>query len=289
MQENSHRAYYKKQTNDSDLALERRRADSDVPGIQYEKNECEAGTWERITVSSIEGERSIGRPCGNYDTLTVGRTDLLSQSEIEDAANEVAKELCRMVDELHVIPERILVVGLGNPELTPDSIGPKTASMVNATMHLKTFDRKTFLNFECSEIAVFVPGVMAKTGIESSEAVISIAERFNPDVVFAIDALASRAAERLGSTIQISNTGIFPGSGIGNRRAPINESSLGIPVIAIGVPTVINAALLHCETGNTDEASSVDGMFVSPREIDDVVSSCAKIISGGINQAFGTL
>ena len=266
---------------DSDLALERRRADLDTPGVDYRRDEVSGFVWERITVKSLEGERAIGRPSGNYDTLTLARMDALDEDEIDDAANEIAGELCYMVDKLSVTPERILAVGLGNLDLTPDAIGPRTASEINATMHIRELDRKMFLNLECSEIAVFSPGVMAKTGMESSEAVVSIAERISPDVIFAIDALASRSPERLGRTIQISNTGIFPGSGIGNRRHPLNEKTLGIPVIAIGVPTVISAKALSGEKEGSLE------MFVSPREIDGIVTASSKIISKGINQAFG--
>ena len=286
MTQNDNSAYRKNVFFDSDLALERRKADLDIPGILFEKSECEIGVWERITISSLEGERAIGRPRGNYDTLTVEKIDLLSDDEIENVANEISEELQQMVDILGVVPKKILVVGLGNPELTPDSIGPKSANLVNATMHLKSLGEKAFLEFECSEIAVFSPGVTSKSGIESTDAIICISERLNPDAIIAIDSLASRSAERLGSTIQISNTGVFPGSGIGNTRTPINESTLGVPVIAIGVPTVINARFLFSKS-NDKIPLGLEEMFLSPKEIDIITNSFAKIISHGINQAFG--
>ncbi len=275
---------------ESDLACERRRADTDERGVEYKKETVGPFSWERIRISSAEGARSIGRPCGNYNTLTLGKMNLLDDAAIEDAANEIAIELCSMLERSCIAPERILIAGLGNAELTPDSVGPKTASLVNATMHIKNFDKKMFNSLECSEIAVCTPGVMAQSGMEASDIILGLCKRISPDAVFAIDALASRAPERLGSTIQISDTGIFPGSGIGNNRAPLNMSTLGIPVIAIGVPTVINAKMLFSDAESKNISSSIpDDMFVSPREIDTIVKSCSAIISSGINQAFGIL
>ena len=217
--------------------------------------------------------------------------DLLDESDVEDMANELAGELCRIFEKASIIPERLLIVGLGNAELTPDAVGPKTADLINATMHLRRLNRKMFISLECSEIAVFTPGVMAKTGIESTDIVNSVCDRVNPDAVIAIDAIASRSPKRLGTTIQISDTGIFPGSGIGNKRRPLNEDELGIPVIAIGVPTVVNAKTLGNDKGQKSQPDDCDDfetdMFVSPREIDTIVSVSSKIIAFGINQAFG--
>ena len=226
----------------TDLAAERHRADTSVNGIFYRRDDTGPFVWERIDVTTREGEIAIDRPRGSYDSLSVERMDLLDENEIADAANEIAGELCRMFEKSSVTPTRILVVGLGNEDLTPDSIGPKSANLVNATMHIQENDPLLFKSLECSEIAVFTPGVMAKTGIETSDAVSAVCDMIDPDAVIAIDAIASRSPSRLGSTVQISNTGIFPGSGIGNKRKPIGEKTLGVPVIAVGVPTVINAS-----------------------------------------------
>ena len=274
----------------SDLACERGRVDTGIQGVELKK-ECSGGyVWERIRISSEEGARSIGRPIGNYDTLTLPRMDKLDEEEIDDAANEIAKELCLAADRLNIYPERLLVVGLGNAELTPDSVGPKTANAINATMHIKEFDGAMFGDLECSEIAVITPGVMAQSGMEASELIMGICDRIMPDAVLAIDALASKSAKRLGTTIQISDTGIFPGSGIGNSRAPLNKKTLGIPVIAIGVPTVINARLLLADSGiRSFGHDGIENMFVSPREIDGITAASSKIISHGINQAFGII
>ncbi len=275
---------------ESDLACERRRADAGVEGVEYRKEDLGSFSWERIRIKSEEGAKSIGRPCGNYDTLSIGKADMLDESMIEDAANEIAGELCRIIDNLGIFPDKILVAGLGNSNLTPDSVGPKSASLINATMHIKNFDSKMFNSLECSEIAVCTPGVMAQSGMEAAEIIQGLCERIEPDAVIAIDALASRSARRLGSTIQISDTGIFPGSGIGNNRTPLNIKTLGIPVIAIGVPTVINTKMLsNCKGIEEMFEDKNEEMFVSPREIDSIVNSCSKIIATGINQAFGIL
>ena len=265
----------------SDLALERRRADTSIPGVEYRRDESDGFVWDRIRISSEEGARSIGRPIGVYDTLSLDRMDTLDEETIEDAANEVAKELCRIVDGCDIYPERLLVVGLGNGDLTPDSIGPRTAELVNATMHLRNFDPEAFESMECSEIAVLAPGVMAKSGMETSDIMIGICDRIQPDAVIAVDSLASGSPKRLGTTVQISDTGIFPGGGIGNRRLPLNERVLGVPVIAIGVPTVIDSRIFGTEGG--------ESMLVAPQEIDGIARAAARIISLGINQAFGII
>lgn len=270
----------------TDLACERQRADLNVPGISYERDESVPFIWERMEISSREGEAAIGRPRGYYDTLTMERMDLLGEEDAEDASNEIAKELCRMFDKCGITPSRILVVGLGNSSLTPDSVGPRTAELINATMHIRYDDSELFRELECSEIAVIIPGVTAKTGLEAADTVSAICDGIEPDAVIAIDSIASRSATRLGTTIQISSTGIFPGSGMGNRRKPIGERTLGIPVIAIGVPTVINSVFFSDENSKNEEHSD---MFVAPKDIDAIVTVSAKIISNGINQAFGIL
>lgn len=269
----------------SDLACERRRADVAMSGIQFRTEEMGAYRWEKLSVTTDEAAETIGRPIGSYNTLNIPELSTLDDADIADAANEISKELCIMLDKLGVIPERLLIVGLGNRDLTPDSVGPLVAERVTATMHVKNFDRRFFTDLDCSEIAVCVPGVTSKTGMEAAETVMAICERIEPDAVIAIDSLASRSTERLGKSIQISNTGIFPGSGIGNGRRPLSEATLGAPVIAIGVPTVINARILIGESENASEAP--DDLFVSPKDIDTIASVSARIIAEGINQAFG--
>lgn len=266
---------------DSDLALERRRASTYVEGVEYKRDVCLGGVWERLKITSEAGERSIGRPRGLYDTLTITRMDSIMPEDVEDAKEEISRELCRMCDLCDISPERILVVGLGNRELTPDSIGPAAAAEIEATMHIRKEDNELFEALGCSEICILCPDVTSNSGMNSAEIVKSVADAIQPTVVFAIDSLAARSGERLGNTVQISNTGIIPGTGVGHRGARIDEDLLGVPVIAIGIPTVMSASSV------INEGLNGGGYFIAPRGINRIVKNGAKIIGGGINQAFG--
>lgn len=270
----------------TDLAIERRRTELDVEGVAYTSKETEGGIWECIRIFSEEGAKSIGRPIGHYDTLNTGRLDLLGEDEIDYATEEIAKKLCEAVDGVNTPPERILVVGLGNSKLTPDSTGPKSAAIVKPTLHIKNFDEATFISLACSEIAVLTPGVTADSGIDSADIVRGVARRVMPDIIIAVDSIATRSAERLGATVQISDTGLFPGSGVGNHRSSLNEDTLGVPVIAIGVPTVIDSRVF-AQSEYDDKKISGEAMLVSPKEIDEITDVAARIIGGAINQAFG--
>ena len=268
----------------TDLAIERRRADLGEAGVEYEKRMCPPGTWERVRVTSDAGARSIGRPRGTYDTLTLPRLDTADDDVLYDAQEEVAKRLCSMCDDISVLPGRILVVGLGNIKLTADSIGTKSATRVKPTMHIREYDEDFFDELECSEIAVLCPGVPAITGMDTATTVRVVCEGISPDVILAIDSISTRSRTRLGNTIQICDTGIFPG-GMGNLRDPITRHSIGVPVIGIGVPTVIDSRLFAPQS----RISEIDfePLFISPREIDEITDNAAMIIGGAINQAFG--
>lgn len=272
---------------DSDLALERRRVSTYVDGVEYKRDSCLGGVWERIKVTSEAGERSIGRPMGLYDTLTLPNLDTIMPDDIEDAKDEIARELCRMCDLCDISPERILVVGLGNRELTPDAIGPSAASEVEPTMHIKEGDRDLFDTLGCSEISVFCPDVTSNSGLNSAKIVKGVVDAVKPTVVFAIDSLASRSSERLGNTVQVSSTGIIPGTGVGHAGEIIDKESVGVPVIAIGVPTVISSAALVREANGSQNSKRAKDFFVAPKGINKIVKNGAKIIGGGINQAFG--
>lgn len=264
---------------DSDLAMERRKASTFVDGVDYRRDVCLGGVWERLKITSEAGVKNVGRPIGLYDTLTIPRMDTIMPDDLEDAKDEVARELCRMCDLCDVSVERILVVGLGNRDLTPDAIGPAAANEVDATMHLREEDEEMFETMGCSEICVLCPDVTSNSGMKSAEIVKSVVDAIKPTVVFAIDSLASRSGERLGNTIQVSSTGIIPGTGVGHSGTKIDEELLGVPVIAIGIPTVMSTKVLTGE----DKGS----FFVSPNGINRIVKNGGKIIGGGINQAFG--
>ena len=268
----------------TDMAIERRRADLTKNGIEYTKELCPAGYWERINVKSESGAESIGRPCGRYDTLTTKRLDTLDEDALYDAQEEVAKTLCKICDDIAVMPARILIIGLGNEYVTADSIGVKCAAKVKPTMHIRCYDEEFFDELECSEIAVLCPGVSAKTGMDSTETAKAICSAISPDIVIAIDSLSTRSRKRLGTTLQISDTGIFPG-GVGNLKSPLTRPELGVPVIGIGVPTVMDTRLFINK--NTFSEFDFEPLFVSPREIDEITDAAATVIAGAINQAFG--
>lgn len=271
---------------DSDLAMERKKVSTYVEGVDYKRDVSIGGVWERLKITSEEGAKNIGRPIGLYDTLTVPRMDNILPEDVEDAKDEVARELCRIFDLCDIMPQRILVVGLGNKDLTPDAVGPEAANEVEATLHIKNADEALFDSLACSEICILRPDVPANTGMSSADIVKSVCDSVKPSAVIAIDSLASRSSERLGNTIQISNTGIFPSLGVGNNASKIDEELLGVPVVAIGVPTVVNSRYFLRDK-STDGSTEANGMFLSPKGINRIVKNAGKIIGGGINQAFG--
>ena len=183
-------------------------------------------------------------------------------------------ELCAL------LPKKLLVVGLGNEELTPDSLGPAAAKKIEATMHLRSDMPEMFAALDCIEIALIRPGVTAQSGIEATDTVIAVSEKIKPDLIIAIDALCSESEDRLGCTVQMSDTGIFPGSGVGNPRGALTKERVGCPVFAIGIPTVIDAGVLS-------KRPSGERMLVTPREINTIVRVGSEIIADSINRAFG--
>ena len=206
-------------------------------------------------------------------------------------SEHLAYELSDVLENAAPRAKRLLVAGLGNAELTPDSVGTRAAALVNPTMHLPIHNLGSFGELDVMEIAVFCPGVAAASGIESIAAVKGICAAVKPDAVIAIDALATVSEKRLGTTVQISDTGIHPGAGIGAPRGALTKETLGVPVIAVGVPTVINAKALRSAYGGEQKKSenNPESLFVTPREINVIISLSAKLIALGINKAFGIL
>ncbi len=271
----------------TDLAIERKRADTELPGVEFSKEKLRFGKWERIKISTNSAAESIGRPVGIYNTLNTERMDLLYGLALEETKDQLAQELCTIFDQTDIFPGRILVAGLGNRLLTPDAIGCETAAKVKPTMHIGEMDRALFESLSCAEIAVCTPGVCATSGLDAGVVVKGICDIIKPDAVIAIDALASRDPIRLGRTIQICNTGISPGGGLGNSRLSIGVETVGVPVIAIGVPTIIDSRMLCPNLYTKNDINDDNAMFVSPKEINEIVSMGAEIIGDAINQAFG--
>lgn len=276
----------------TDLAAERRRADLNGDGVEYSKEEVGEFVWERIRITSESGEKAIGRPRGIYNTLNTERSDLLDSNALKAARDELSKELIGLASISGARPESILVVGLGNKNLTSDSLGCLTCDRVKPTRHIKEYDSALFCELGCSEISVITPNVMAKTGLDSVDVVAAVCEKLSPSLVIAVDAIATSSYERLGSTVQITDTGICPGSGLFNHDRALNKDTLGAPVISIGVPTVIDARVIYLRGLGENEIpnpSSIPSpsMFVSPKEIDEIVNCSSQIIANAINLAFG--
>ena len=267
----------------TDLACERGRFPT--KGIDYRREKNINGIWERIRVHGDEGAKMLGKPQGLYDSLHTTRLDKMGYEEIMGVTEELAGELCEIVERSGGVGTDILVVGLGNQHLTPDATGPEVADKVRATRHIAEMDEGLFSTLGCAKISVLKPGVMARSGIDSATVIEGIAKEIKPDLVIAIDSLVARNRERLGTTMQISNTGICPGSGLGKAKREINEKTLGATVISIGVPTVISSEAFTTEKNNFHRHS--EEMLVSPKEIGDIVKNAAEIIGGAINLAFG--
>ena len=279
----------------TDLAVEAREiAGENISGVEYKTYSENGLEISRLTVKNQKAKQSLGKEIGTYITIELpSLTD--NFTETDERLVTIGQEIRRLLP-VHGL---ILVVGLGNIEITPDSLGPKTSSRVLATRHITgEIARATGLD-KLRPVAVMQTGVTGQTGIETGEYILSVVKRIKPNAVVAIDALASRRLERLGCTLQISDTGISPGAGVGNHRAKINKETIGVPVIAIGVPTVVDSSTLVCdalERAGVGKISSElkrvlnDGrsFFVSPKESDMITKSVSELLSSALDITFGT-
>ena len=311
----------------TDLALEEKeRFESDnveISGVVLEEDYDEETELRitRVEIKTENGAKAMGKPVGTY--LTVETPDLA----MPDAENQmlIAEKICSYIKELIRKLElrskdiSILVVGLGNREVTPDSLGPCVADHLSVTRHIvKEYGKYAMGTDDAPMISAIVPGVMGQTGMESAEIVRGIVSETNPDVVIAVDALAARNSKRLDRTIQIADTGIHPGSGVGNHRNGMTKETLGVPVIGIGVPTVVDAATIVNDTmenfilalesseslkgvgevlrsynaGEKYEfvkeliSPHLNGMFVTPKDVDEMVHHISHTLAEAINMLF---
>ena len=298
----------------TDLALEARESfeedDVKIRGVRVETREDEEKEI-RTTLVKIEtenGARTMGKPVGTYITMEAPNMSGQDEDYHREISEELAYHLKKMIGERE---QSVLVVGLGNRDVTPDALGPRVVSNIEITHHMiREYGRAALEGKRANEVSSLVPGVMAQTGM---------VEETRPDVVLVIDALAARNTRRLSRTIQISDTGINPGSGVGNHRNGINKEALGVPVISIGVPTVVDAATIVGDTmeemvETLDSSGKVRGfggalgtlnrvekqqmirellsphlntMYVTPKDIDETVKRISFTISEGINIALG--
>lgn len=276
----------------TDLALEARESFEEdhveIRGVSIEESYDKEKDIRvtRVIIETENGAKAMGKPVGTYITLEAPR---LSEAD-EDYHREVSEKLAEHLKEL-LGTEReksVLVVGLGNREVTPDALGPETVGNLMITRHvIREYGKAALGREKAHQVSGIVPGVMAQTGMETLEIVKGIVEETKPDLVVAIDALAARSSKRLNRTIQISDAGIHPGSGVGNHRNSLTKESLGIPVVALGVPTVVNAAtIIYDATGNSEAITpNLNGMFVTPKDIDETIKRLSFTISEALNLA----
>ncbi len=276
----------------TDLALEAKElAGDNIHGVEYTITQKDAIEIEKLTIKTQRAGQLLKKPTGTYITIEL--------PPLTNDFKDTDKRLVSIGDEIRaLLPVNglVLVAGLGNIDITPDALGPKAASGILATRHISGEIAKSTGLDKLRPVAVLSTGVTGQTGIETGEHLLSVVKRIKPSALIVIDALASRRLERLGCTLQISDTGISPGAGVQNHRTQINRSTMGIPVIAIGVPTVVDALTLATDLLHiSDESDSMKlqeqvspkgrSMVVTPKEIDLLVDRAAKLISLAINFA----
>lgn len=264
----------------TDLALEL----ADREKIQEGITRTIRGKAFKITEIVIEDDKygkNIGKGKGRYITL-----EGESLSALSDNYREMTEEFAQEVKKILGDSEgQVLIVGLGNDDITPDALGPLSASGVMATRHLKTELAEDEFLSSLRGVSVLLSGVLGTTGIESAEIVKAITEKIKPDIIIVIDALACSELSRLGKTIQISDAGISPGSGVENKRKELSQRTLGVPVIAIGVPTIIDMHTIVEELTGKRANNNMPNMMVTPKDIDQLVSHASRLISTGLNLA----
>ena len=287
----------------TDMALEASQAAGSIPGVHVSQWEEESVSITEVRVETEEAAQRLGKSVGTYLTLEcegVRRRDPAAREEVQ---NVLGEEIARLLppDEQGA---PVLVVGLGNRRVTPDSLGPKTVDGTLVTRHLLR-ELPDKVDERLNPVCAIAPGVMGATGLETMETVSALVKEIHPRCLIVIDSLAARASSRVGVSIQLSDTGIQPGSGVGNHRRALNERELGVRVIALGMPTVVYAATIARDAleilgeGETNPAAldevtkslfenEIGEMIVTPREVDDMIDDAAQMLAGGINRALQT-
>lgn len=285
----------------TDLAMETFDSTNGLPGVQVNHWDATDVRMTEVIIQDPQTAEQLGKPCGTYLTMECGLLRERNPEARLAMSALLGEELGRMIPDDPSAP--VLVIGLGNRFITPDSLGPLTIDRTLVTRHMIG---SGFAPKDMRSVCAVAPGVLGVTGVETMEMVHSLVQRIRPRAVICIDALAARESSRIGSTIQLADTGIQPGAGVGNHRSPLTKETLGVDVIAVGMPTVVYAATLARDAfaalsdSNTDDASlasierellgkDVGEMIVTPREIDALVRSASGMIASGINRALHPL
>ncbi len=305
----------------TDLAIERRNIykkansiENEIDGVETEEEDIgENIKVSRVKVVNKNGEEALAKPIGDYITIDIKKLKIATDEDIGSAAQVLTKELKILLEKHVTSKDDILVVGLGNIYVTPDSLGPKVINEIDVTRHILTY-MPNVLSEDTRPVSAISPGVLGTTGIETLEIIKGIVENTKPKLLIVIDALASRSIERISSTIQLADTGITPGAGVGNTRKDLSMETLGIPVIALGIPTVVEAATIAAdsldlfinklqENAESNEflnkfqeedkyemikevlAPEDFNFIVTPKEIDDLIENMKDVVARGINFA----
>ena len=278
----------------TDLALEARESikesEDEIRGVRVEETYDEENEIKvtKVVIETKNGAKAMGKPMGIYVTLEAPGMVEPEENYHQEISSELARQLKGIIPDAEK-EQSVLIVGLGNRDVTADALGPNVADNLFITRHVvKEYGKAAYNKSRMHMVSSIVPGVMAKTGMESAEIIKGVVEQTKPDVVIVIDALAARSTKRLNRTIQITNTGIHPGSGVGNRRNALTKDSLGVPVIAIGVPTVVDAATI-VNDALADKApvnlTELNNMYVTSKDVDYQVKQISHIICDAINEA----
>ena len=287
----------------TDLAMEARELHPSLSGVTEESEEHEGVAVTRIALTTDDAAARLEKRKGRYVTLDAPELSARPLDLFERVSRALSNELSRLMEGLGTC-ENVLVVGLGNRAITPDSLGPRVVESIYVTWHIKQY-MPDALPGPVRAVSAVAPGVLGVTGVETMEIVRGVVEHCKPDLVIAVDALASRRAARISTTVQLTDAGISPGAGVGNNRTGLDRETLGVPVIAIGVPLVVFAttisqdtiSLIADETGlhNDEErlkelaakviAEHIGELIVTPKEIDSIVADMTRIVADGINMA----
>ncbi len=285
----------------TDMAVERRdlyrnanKVEDEIKGIECEEEQKDDIKITRVKITNSEGEKALDRKKGNYITIDLKKVNNITTEKEDMIINVFSEELKKIIEKNSNQGEEVLIVGLGNLYATPDSLGSKVVQNIEITRHIKIY-LPNAIDPNTRSISAITPGVLGTTGVETIEIVKGIVDNIKPKLVIAIDSLCSKNIDRINKSIQIADTGIIPGGGVGNRQEELSKDTLGIPVIGIGVPTVLDAATIVTDTLNTcqiniSENEIVEKMklnncnfIVTPKEIDSLIESMSTIISDGIN------
>lgn len=287
----------------TDLAAEARELEPMLRGVHEEREQRGGIALSRIRIETEAAAEALGKGRGNYITLEAPRLAERLSDAFTEASEVLAGELTALLSRCGAA-ESILVVGLGNRAVTPDSLGPRVAENVYVTRHIKQY-LPDALPKPVRSVSAAAPGVLGITGVETLEIVKGIAEHVRPDAIIAVDALASRRTERISTVLQLSDAGIAPGAGVGNLRQGLTRDTLGVPVIAVGVPLVVYASTISRDTiGLIADAAGLAGqeeqlktlaeklinehageLIVTPKEIDSILGDMTRVLSDGINMA----